>query len=368
MPIKKPVKTLKSVTNPSEFESNMNPLNALGELNEDYTETAIQPTINKMGEYLGLQKADDEDFTSDEVAAAVLKHFSVDPKGQGRDVKHMAPLMGAMIEMLVDPVNLISGAGAVKGIAKGGKALKKGIEASRSAIGRSGPESFFKAVEEASQRNPRIKEMITRYNPEELNKMDTFLTKDMASGFALKPTEDGGKEIVSLFSGKKGRGDKLINEAVKQGGDTLDAFDGYLTQELYPKAGFKEYAREPNWTPGSPDVVFMKKPEAAIPNEYLDKLKLTDTTDAGLDFERLKQLEMDEAITRNKTEMGPDAYNKALNDIIEPKYPPYVENVDIDPATDLINQKIMDDVLKRRQGVDTPAGMDDITSIIPDGN
>ena len=83
--------------------------------------------------------------------------------------------------------------------------------------------------------------------------MKTFLHPDKKSGFAVKPDGD----IVSLFSTQKGRGDKLAQHAKKSGGSKLDAFDGYLPK-LYAKHGFKEHKREKNWTPGKPDVVYMK--------------------------------------------------------------------------------------------------------------
>lgn len=74
-------------------------------------------------------------------------------------------------------------------------------------------------------------------------------------GFIVKP--DG--ELVGVFSSIPGRGDALISAALNAGATHLDCFDGYLT-EFYARHGFREYRREPNWTPGGPAVVYMGLP------------------------------------------------------------------------------------------------------------
>lgn len=78
------------------------------------------------------------------------------------------------------------------------------------------------------------------------------VSDDGLSGFIV--CEDG--ELVGLFSRVRGRGDELVRAAIKAGARRLDCFDGYLT-ELYARHGFREVRREPNWTPGGPDVVYM---------------------------------------------------------------------------------------------------------------
>lgn len=79
-----------------------------------------------------------------------------------------------------------------------------------------------------------------------------YLTTDGKSGFAIGP--DG--TLMGLFSLTRGRGDLLVRQAVELGARRLDCFDGYLPG-LYSRHGFVEYDREPNWTPGGPDVVYM---------------------------------------------------------------------------------------------------------------
>lgn len=82
-----------------------------------------------------------------------------------------------------------------------------------------------------------------------------FLTEDHFSGFAIR--DDG--ELVYLHSRAYERGDRLVSAAVALGARRLDCFDGYLV-DLYGRHGFIEVAREANWTPGGPDVVYMERP------------------------------------------------------------------------------------------------------------
>lgn len=82
-----------------------------------------------------------------------------------------------------------------------------------------------------------------------------YVAPDDASGVIVTR----GGEIVGLWSAARGRGDDLVRTALAAGGTRLDCFDGYLPA-LYARHGFAETAREPNWTPGGPDVVWMALP------------------------------------------------------------------------------------------------------------
>ncbi|MFE7463089.1 hypothetical protein ACFU6R_03155 [Streptomyces sp. NPDC057499] len=79
-----------------------------------------------------------------------------------------------------------------------------------------------------------------------------FLTDDSQSGFGV--TSDG--TLIGLFSRVKGRGEVLVNAAIREGARLLDCFDGFLPS-YYAGYGFRETERSANWTPGEPDVVFM---------------------------------------------------------------------------------------------------------------
>src|SRR5690554_6250518 len=86
------------------------------------------------------------------------------------------------------------------------------------------------------------------------NQHDEFLlADDGTAGFIVK----NGGELIAVFSTVKGQGRELIQIAKQCGAEYLDCFDGFLT-EFYAKNGFVEVKREPNWTPGGPDVVYMK--------------------------------------------------------------------------------------------------------------
>lgn len=90
------------------------------------------------------------------------------------------------------------------------------------------------------------------------------LALDGQSGYAVRHDGDlihKGREgeLVYVFSLERGRGDALVSSATGHDDATrLDCFDGYLVN-LYKKHGFDVVRREPNWTPGSPDVVFMSR-------------------------------------------------------------------------------------------------------------
>lgn len=79
-------------------------------------------------------------------------------------------------------------------------------------------------------------------------------------GAAVSPEGD----IQSVFnnSGVKGAGGAAIEAAKAAGGKTLDCFDQKLPG-IYKQHGFEEVSREKNWTPGKPDVVYMKLKGAA---------------------------------------------------------------------------------------------------------
>ncbi|MEU7400067.1 hypothetical protein [Streptomyces sp. NPDC044948] len=79
-----------------------------------------------------------------------------------------------------------------------------------------------------------------------------FLTDDGQAGFGVTP--DG--TLIGLFSRVKGRGEELVNAAIREGAHLLDCFDGFLPS-YYQGFGFIETERVANWTPGEPDVVFM---------------------------------------------------------------------------------------------------------------
>lgn len=109
---------------------------------------------------------------------------------------------------------------------------------------------------------------VHQYSQAEYEEMDLFLYDEGKAGFAITNTGD----IVSVFkhpdSEILGAIDVLINEAIRQGGTKLDAFEGFLTQN-YTRLGFQEVERlewDDQYSPegwdksqfGTPDVVLME--------------------------------------------------------------------------------------------------------------
>jgi hypothetical protein len=92
-------------------------------------------------------------------------------------------------------------------------------------------------------------------DPNELAQHTLLMDPTGKLGAAVSPEGD----IQSVFnnSGIKGAGGAAIEAAKAAGGKTLDAFDPVLPG-IYKKHGFEETRREKNWTPGGPDVVYMK--------------------------------------------------------------------------------------------------------------
>ena len=64
-------------------------------------------------------------------------------------------------------------------------------------------------------------------------------------------------ELKALWCDLPGYGCWIIQQALNDGAERLQCFDGYLV-DLYSQFGFKVVTREPNWTPGEPDVVRME--------------------------------------------------------------------------------------------------------------
>jgi hypothetical protein len=103
--------------------------------------------------------------------------------------------------------------------------------------------------------------MLTMYSIEQLATMRLFKLHDFNIGFALKDFEDS-CEIVAVHNNEaiiKNIGKKLIEAAIRNGGNTLDHFGSRKLNELYESMGFVEYAREPYNSDYDPDSEFQKR-------------------------------------------------------------------------------------------------------------
>jgi hypothetical protein len=76
----------------------------------------------------------------------------------------------------------------------------------------------------------------------------------VVGGYAVQVNSDFRLELCNLWG--SGYGSRLVGDALHNGAEVLDCFDGFLP-EFYARHGFVETSREPNWTPGEPDVVYM---------------------------------------------------------------------------------------------------------------
>lgn len=130
------------------------------------------------------------------------------------------------------------------------------------------PESFAEGVNTFIGENDEMGLYLTEHSPEEMQDHTLLSVDDGAAGVAISPDGD----IQNLYNndGPDGAGRALLEEAVKNGGRTLDCYDGFLPG-LYREFGFREVGRmefDPNLSPEGweehydgpvpqPDVVFM---------------------------------------------------------------------------------------------------------------
>jgi hypothetical protein len=125
------------------------------------------------------------------------------------------------------------------------------------------PELFHKQVNKFRNSDKMASGNIHPYSVDDYKKMDTYLSTDAQSGYALKD----GDELVSVHSAVRGqgRGDEVVADAVKRGARRLDAFDikGKLPK-LYERHGFKETARykfDPQYADPNNTVIMEHKPD-----------------------------------------------------------------------------------------------------------
>jgi len=125
-------------------------------------------------------------------------------------------------------------------------------DAAEGRIYRAKPEEFRAAL----QRNSRA-DTLSDYDTQTLSTFRLYLLRGGQAGYAIKP--DG--EFVNLFNSggnaTKGAGPWLVLHAIEKGATHGDHFDGFLTG-FYKKLGWNVTKKEPNWTPGGPDVIFME--------------------------------------------------------------------------------------------------------------
>jgi hypothetical protein len=138
------------------------------------------------------------------------------------------------------------------------------------------PSLFYKQINKVIQSDEMAKTNIHPYSVDEYKNMQTFLSKDGKSGYALKPNG----ELVSVHSVERGRGDDIVRHAVHQGAKKLDAFDiNKKLTDLYSRHGFVEKARapfDPKYADPNNQILNKYKPdfvEMEIPAKKMEALK-----------------------------------------------------------------------------------------------
>ena len=146
--------------------------------------------------------------------------------------------------------------------------------------------------------------------PEDLKSHSLFVSNDGKVGVAV--SKDGDIQNVFNNGGPKGGGVDAVLQAIRNGGKTLDCFDGYLPG-LYAQLGFvetgrmkfnREYAPE-GWDfekYGEPDVVFMGLPKGGLSREQ------------ELEFRRRAKGDKSAWIAPAKSDAYYDDWDKAKSD------------------------------------------------------
>jgi hypothetical protein len=98
------------------------------------------------------------------------------------------------------------------------------------------PETFIKARDQSK----RI-QFLTHYTTEQLKDVQLFLSEDSKIGYALTKDND----LINVFNNSdvKGAAQEAVIQAIVNGAETLDCYDGPLVA-YYKRFGFREYKRD----------------------------------------------------------------------------------------------------------------------------
>lgn len=216
----------------------------------------------------------------------------------------------------------------------------------------------------------------------------TFLSKDGLVGYAI----DGAGDAQMVFNMGKGTeparqnaGKFAVIDAIKNGARKLDAFEGHLTNDLYPLFGFSETDRmkwAQEYAPdewdyakyGEPDVVYMAREPGAEPMRLEDAPQTLDRTAMRSRYPRvvLPETGIDKTSGKLFLKKGASPEAKELmtlrdqigEDIKAGNYEPFfpvAERYDVDPtkynrpeATTKKLPKKPETVARWRKAIDTP--------------
>lgn len=169
------------------------------------------------------------------------------------------------------------------------------------------PKEFIEARNKSSRSG-----FLSPTTPDDLAKHTLLMNKDKTVGIAVDPHGD----IQNIFNngGPKGGAAHAMVEALREGGKTLDCYDGFLPM-YYRQFGFEETGRMKfnaefahGWDTakqGTPDVVFMAwhgfpngDADAAIERatSRKDWIENTESKSYGTDWDRVKEYSRTEAV------------------------------------------------------------------------
>lgn len=302
----------------------------------------------------------------------------------------------------LDPADWPAGARKSTGARKHSRPIRRSVFEAQQAIDFSpvDPAEFVAAREGAREKleksiskktkkpNTGRGEFLSKTTAEDMVKFGTrtFLSRDKRVGFAL----DAKGDVQGVFSvGPKDAGKAAVIAALREGGKTLDAFEGHLTNDLYPQFGFDEYARDPwnemfapeKWnreTYGTPDVVFMERKPNAEPMDLRGTPKKFDPVEMRTRYPRVAfpEVGVNEETGKLFFARGKSPEAEAVmalrkqvqKDIKAGKYEPFFkleERYDVDPANyprpEMTTKTLpkLDATQERyRKAVDTPQARD----------
>jgi len=206
------------------------------------------------------------------------------------------------------------------------------------------PDEFTDSVSRLLEEDPEMGAFLSEHDPEEFEDYTLLSAEEGTAGVAVSPTGD----IQNLHAGDDappGTGEKLLREAIENGGRTLDNYDTFLTR-LYARNGFNEVSRmnfNPEFAPdewnyddyGHPDVVFMAyQPDETYEEseEYITADEWGETKERSLD---MAAEDIGDPVTSELIHMAQDDYDDAaqvqrfIDDAVENNGEEYVaENID----------------------------------------
>jgi len=160
----------------------------------------------------------------------------------------------------------------IRGTGQDGEQDTNGNAGPNITIEQSEPQTFVDSVQSFMEQEPEKGAFLSPHSAEELADHTVLQTPDGDTGVSVS-SEGDIQNLYSMDDAPSGAGREMLQQAIEDGGRTLDCYDGMLSG-FYASEGFREVGRmehNPDLAPeafdddtyGEPDVVFMAyDPEA----------------------------------------------------------------------------------------------------------